>query len=149
MENKSHLFTMGPIPYLWSQQANSLGCSTGVVANCLWFYVGINRGSKRFKVDRNIDLLSQVSRQTRQSALKKLNGAGLIVLTFRKGAYPIVEIIDSSQRAGRQHRQNSPDQLETKTFGTADAATWVPNFRNTNFQKQGYSHEKQTAFNFS
>jgi len=149
MENKSHLFTMGPIPYLWSQQANSLGCSTGVVANCLWFYVGINRGSKRFKVDRNIDLLSQVSRQTRQSALKKLNSAGLIVLTFRKGAYPIVEIIDSSQRAGRQHRQNSPDQLETKILATSSVATWVPNFRNTNFQKQGYSHEKQTAFNFS
>ena len=143
MENKSHLFTMGPIPYLWSQQANSLGCSTGVVANCLWFYVGINRGSKRFKVDRNIDLLSQVSRQTRQSALKKLNGAGLIALTLRKGAYPIVEIIDSSQRAGRPHRQNLLSQKETKIFSTPDAAASLTNFRKANFQKQGYSHEDQ------
>jgi len=84
-----------------------------------------------------------------EQAVKKLNSAGLIVLTFRKGAYPIVEIIDSSQRAGRQHRQNSPDQLETKILATSSVATWVPNFRNTNFQKQGYSHEKQTAFNFS
>ena len=104
---------MGPIPYLWSQEANSLGCSTGVVANCLWFYVGI-KSSKRFKVDRNIDLLSKVSRQTRQSALLKLHAAGLIVLTLQKGAYPIVEIIDESHRAGRPQRHNALATPETK-----------------------------------
>jgi hypothetical protein len=149
MENKSHLFTMGPIPYLWTQEANSLGCSTGVVGNSLWFYVGINKGSKRFKIDRNIDLLSKVSRQTRQSALLKLHAAGLIVLTLRKGAYPIVEIIDATHRAGRPQRYSATNTLETKTFNAAAQAGSGPNFRKTNFQKQGYSHEKQTAFNFS
>ena len=132
---------MGPIPYLWSQEANSLGCSTGVVANCLWFYVGI-KSSRRFKVDRNIDLLSKVSRQTRQSALLKLHAAGLIVLTLQKGTYPIVEIIDESHRAGRPQRHNALATPETKKIDTIAKAGAGTNLRETNFQKQGYSYEK-------
>ena len=39
--------------------------------------------------------------------------------------------------------------LETKTSETLLIAASLTIFRKTNFQKQGYSHEKQTAFNFS
>ena len=147
MQTKLHLFTKGPIPYWWSYRANQLGIATGLIAQCLWFYVGIN-SSYTFKLDGNIDLLSGISRQSRQRCLKRLHDAGLIVLSPLRGAYPIVTILDAGQ-AGRRNQTPTPAALETKTSDTLVKAGAGPNFRKTNFQKQGYSHEKQTAFNFS
>jgi hypothetical protein len=147
MQTKLHLFTKGPIPYWWSYRANQLGAATGVIAQCLWFYVGIN-GSYTFKLDGNIDLLSGISRQSRQKCLKRLHDAGLIKLTLLRGAYPIVTILDAGQ-AGRRNQPPTPTALVTKTFGALTKAGAGPNLRENNFQKQGYSHEKQTAFNFS
>ena len=145
MQTKLHLFTKGPIPYWWSYRANQLGIATGLIAQCLWFYVGIN-SSYTFKLDGNIDLLSGISRQSRQRCLKRLHDAGLIKLALLRGAYPIVTILDAGQ-AGR--RNQPPTALETKNTPLSTIAGAGPNFRKTNFQKQGYSHEKQTAFNFS
>ena len=88
----SRLFIKGPIPFDWLQKANSLGGSTGAVAIGLWFYVGIN-GSKYFKVDSKLDRFTGVSRQTRQSALQRLQSAGLIKYWNRHGGYPSVEVI--------------------------------------------------------
>ena len=147
MQTKLHLFTKGPIPYWWSYRANQLGIATGLIAQCLWFYVGIN-GSYTFKLDGNINLLSGISRQSRQRCLKRLHDAGLIKLALLRGAYPIVTILDAGQ-AGRRNQPPTPTALETKTFGALTKAGAGPNLRETNFQKQGYSHEKQTAFNFS
>lgn len=147
MQTKLHLFTKGPIPYWWSYRANQLGNATGVIAQSLWFYVGINN-SYTFKLDHNIDLLSGVSRQSRQKCLKRLHDAGLIKLVLLRGAYPIITIFDAGQ-AGRRNQSPTPTALETKTFSTVAKAGAGPNFRKINFQKQGYSHEKQTAFNFS
>lgn len=147
MQTKLHLFTKGPIPYWWSYRANQLGSATGVIAQSLWFYVGIN-GSYTVKLDHNIDLLSGISRQSRQKCLKRLHDAGLIELNLLRGAYPIVKIIDAGP-AGRRNQTATPTNLETKKFGALTKAVAGPNFRKTNFQKQGYSNEKQTAFNFS
>jgi hypothetical protein len=90
----SRLFIKGPIPFDWLQKANSLGGSTGTIAIGLWFYVGIN-SSKYFKVDSKLDRFTGVSRQTRQSALQKLQSAGLIKLWCRHGGYPFVEVLAS------------------------------------------------------
>lgn len=91
-KSKHQLFIKGPIPYIWLSKANALGGSTGVIANGLWFYVGLKK-SRRFKIDHQLDKLSGVSRQTRQSALIKLERAGLIRLTNKAGNYPTVEIL--------------------------------------------------------
>ena len=147
MQTKLHLFTKGPIPYCWSYRANQLGAATGVIAQCLWFYVGIN-SSYTFKLDHNIDLLSGISRQSRQKCLKRLHDAGLIKLVLLRGAYPIVSILDAGQ-AGKRNQTPVITTLETKTFDALAKAGTGPNFRKTNFQKQGYSNEKQTAFKFS
>ena len=92
---KHRLFIKGPIPYIWISKANALGGSTGVIATGLWFYVGLKK-SKRFKIDHQLDKLSGVSRQTRQSALIKLERAGLIRLTNKAGNYPTVEILQDA-----------------------------------------------------
>lgn len=148
MQTKLHLFTKGPIPYWWSYRANQLGAATGVIAQCLWFYAGIN-SSYTFKLDGNIDLLSGISRQSRQRCLKRLHDAGLIELSLRRGAYPIATILDAGQ-AGRRNQTSTPRALETKTFDALVKAGAGPNFRNINFPKKGYSnHEKQTTFNFN
>jgi hypothetical protein len=90
----SRLFIKGPIPFDWLQKANSLGGSTGIVGIGLWFYVGIS-GSKYFKVDSKLDRFTGVSRQTRQSALQRLQSAGLIKYWNRHGGYPLVEVLAS------------------------------------------------------
>ncbi|MBU3594310.1 hypothetical protein ICN42_09405 [Polynucleobacter sp. 71A-WALBACH] len=148
MHTKLHLFTKGPIPYWWSYRANQLGTATGVIAQSLWFYVGIN-GSYTVKLDRNIDLLSGITRQSRQRCLKRLHDAGLIELSLLRGAYPIVTLLDVGQ-AGRRSQTPTSTTLETKTQPKSTIAGTGANFRKTNFEKQGYSHhEKQTTFNFS
>ena len=146
MQTKLHLFTKGPIPYWWSYRANQLGAATGVIAQCLWFYAGIN-SSYTFKLDHNIDLLSGISRQSRQRCLKRLYDAGLIKLVLLRGAYPIVSILDAGQ-AGKRNQTPVVTTLETKTLDPLAKAGTGPNFRKTNFQKQGYSYEKQTTLNF-
>lgn len=91
-KNASRLFLKGPIPFDWLQKANSLGGSTGIVATGLWFYVGLS-GSKSFKIDSKLDRFTGVSRQTRQSALQKLEAAGLIKHWNHHGRYPLVEVL--------------------------------------------------------
>ena len=94
-KSKHQLFIKGPIPYIWLSKANALGGSTGVIANGLWFYVGLKK-SRQFKIDHQLDKLSGVSRQTRQSALIKLERAGLIRVTNKAGNYPTVEILQDA-----------------------------------------------------
>jgi hypothetical protein len=88
----SSRFIKGPIPLIWLANANRLGGSVGVVAFVLWFYDGMNAG-RPFKIDHSLDDITGVSRQTRQSALKKLEQARLIELKINRGAYPTVRII--------------------------------------------------------
>ena len=95
----SKLFIKGPIPFEWLSRANALGGSTGIVATGLWLYVGLN-GSKYFKVDSKLDQFAGVTRQTRQHALHKLQGAGLIKLKEHHGAYPFVEVITVVSQLG-------------------------------------------------
>lgn len=93
LQRSSKLFIKGPIPFNWLKKANALGGSTGIVAVGLWLYVGLNN-SKHFKIDRKLDQLAGVTRQTRQNALQKLQHAGLVKLSQHHGAYPFVEVLN-------------------------------------------------------
>ena len=86
------LFIKGPIPLGWMKRANNLGGSAGSVATMLWFYVGLT-GSKTIKLDSQVDDVTGLSRQTRQSILKKLQRDGLIKVIQRYGAYPTVVVL--------------------------------------------------------
>ena len=85
-------FIKGPIPLSWLIKANRLGGCTSAVAVTLWFYDGIHHGEP-FHLTWRLDDVTGISRQARQRALRKLEGAGLIQLTIRHGASPIVRII--------------------------------------------------------
>ena len=89
---KTKYFIKGPIPLSWLIKANRLGGRTSAVATTLWFYDGINHGQE-FRLTWRLDDVTGISRQARQRALKKLESAGLIQLTIRHGASPIVRII--------------------------------------------------------
>ena len=89
---KKKYFIKGSIPLSWLIKANRLGGCTSAVATTLWFYDGINHGEP-FHLTWRLDDVTGVSRQARQRALRKLEGAGLIQLTIRYGASPIVRII--------------------------------------------------------
>ena len=89
---KTKLFIKGPIPLWWLTIANRSGGCTSAVAILLWFYDGMNEGQP-FKLTWRLDEVTGISRQARQRALRKLEGAGLIQLTIRHGASPIVRII--------------------------------------------------------
>lgn len=147
METKSHLFIKGPIPYLWSYKANKLGATTGVVAQSLWFYVGLN-GSHTFKLDRNIDTLSGITRQSRQRCLKRLEEAGLLKIFPKRGGYPTVAILDSGN-AGRRN-QTSPIRLETKKFQQFNENNQEDRCPKNQFSKTGvFPNAKQSEFNFN
>ncbi len=94
------LFIKGPLPLDWLQQANQIGGSTGIVAAALWFYVGLTC-SNRFKVDGRLDSLCGLTRQTRDLALRKLQDAGLLRLSSRRGSYPTVEIVTTVRKGSR------------------------------------------------
>lgn len=85
-------FIKGPIPVSWIAKANRLGGSVGIVGLALWFYQGIHKGNS-FAITRRFDEITGVSRQTRQTSLKKLHLAGLIDLNLKRGAYPVIRII--------------------------------------------------------
>jgi hypothetical protein len=86
------LFIKGPVPLDWIKSANNIGGSAGLVATMLWFYVGLT-GSKTIKLDSKLDDITGLSRQTRQSILKKLERHGLIKVIPRHGAYPTVRVL--------------------------------------------------------
>jgi hypothetical protein len=90
------LFIKGPIPLAWLQKANALGGSTGTVAAGLWFYAGLNK-SRRFRIDRRLDQLCCVTRQTRNMVLGRLQSHRLINIYPKKGAYPTIEVLDVKQ----------------------------------------------------
>jgi hypothetical protein len=96
IRGSSGLFIKGPIPLAWLQKANALGGSTGTVAAGLWFYAGLNK-SRRFRIDRRLDQLCCVTRQTRNIVLGRLQSHSLINIYPKRGAYPTIEVLDVKQ----------------------------------------------------
>jgi hypothetical protein len=96
IRESSGLFIKGPIPLAWLQKANALGGSTGTVAAGLWFYAGLNK-SRRFRIDRRLDQLCCVTRQTRNIVLGRLLSHRLINIYPKRGAYPTIEVLDIKQ----------------------------------------------------
>jgi hypothetical protein len=93
IRGSSDLFIKGPIPLAWLQKANALGGSTGTVTAGLWFYAGLNK-SRRFRIDRRLDQLCCVTRQTRNIVLGRLQSHSLINIYPKRGAYPTIEVLD-------------------------------------------------------
>ena len=91
MKNLEYKFIKGPVWCDWLAKASSLGLSTGLVGNALWFYAGIE-GSAQFKIDSMVGRLTGLSRQTISSSLKQLANAGLISLYPKRGSYPTIHI---------------------------------------------------------
>ncbi len=81
----------------WITKANQLGGAVGIVGFALWFYQGIYKG-QAFRIGKRFDEITGVSRQTRQSALKKLQIAGLIEFVQKRGSYPTVRILSTQKR---------------------------------------------------
>jgi hypothetical protein len=94
MKNLEYKFIKGPVWCDWLAKASSLGLSTGLVGNALWFYAGIE-GSAQFKIDSMVGKLTGLSRQTISSSLKQLANAGLIGLYPKRGSYPTVHIYNN------------------------------------------------------
>jgi len=150
IKNKSHLYIKGPIPYLWVYNANKINPNTGLIGICLWFYVGIHKGALEFKLDRNITILTCISRQSRQRCLKLLHDAELIILKNSPGSFPTVKILaEDYLDCGLVPEVRIPTRpFETKTFDALTKACSGTNFRKVHFPKQGYSPYQQIEFRF-
>ena len=91
MKNLDHKFIKGPVWIDWLAKASKVGVSPGLVANALWFYVGIS-GTQKFKIDSMVMDITSLSRQTISTSLRRLEGAGLISLFPKRGSYPTIHI---------------------------------------------------------
>jgi hypothetical protein len=112
-------FIKGPIPISWIAKANRLGGTVGIVGLALWFYQGIHKG-RPFSISKRFDEITGVTRQTRQSSLKKLHLAGLIDLDLKRGAYPVIRIIHQMK-----HPQGRWKSLEVSSSTPRDPVNFL------------------------
>ena len=85
-------FVKGPIPLWWISQANSLSGKAGAVGLALWFLRGVQR-TDCVKLTAEVRSIAGCKRQAVYHALEALEGAGLVVVHSKPGAYPTVEIL--------------------------------------------------------
>ena len=93
------------IPFSWMRTANRLPGKVASVAVALWFLAGVKR-SMTFRLTAEAADLSGASRKPLYRALAALEGAGLISVTRRAGARPVVTI---HQRVGT----GTPELVDT------------------------------------
>lgn len=86
-------FIKGPIPLKWVIAANSLPGKCGSVGVALWYLSGLNN-SKQFKVTSDVERVAGCERKAVYSALNELENNGLICVVRRKGARPLVTILN-------------------------------------------------------
>ena len=100
-------FVKGPIPLWWISQANSLSGKAGAVGLALWFLRGVQR-TDCVKLTAEVRSIAGCKRQAVYHALEALEGAGLVVVHSKPGAYPTVEIRNDQEHA--QRSEDSPAQ---------------------------------------
>ena len=87
-------FLRGPVPIAWLARAGSLRGKALEVALAIWFRVGC--GGKRSDVRLSAQTLARfgVGRKAGYRALAVLESAGLISVRRRRGASPLVTVLD-------------------------------------------------------
>lgn len=84
-------FIKGPIPLDWISRANALPGKAGAVGLALWFLAGV-RKSQTVKLTGEVEKIARCGRKAVYAGLAALEGNGLVFITKRSGARPVVTI---------------------------------------------------------
>lgn len=87
-------FIKGPLCLLWFSRAIGVSYGAGCLGLVLWFLVGMNKdGSLTVSLPNRIVEATGITKDTKRRALQGLEKAGLIKVSGKSGASPIVTII--------------------------------------------------------
>jgi hypothetical protein len=112
--NQSHLFVRGPIPLWWIQCASKeCGQSAVILGMILFFWLGLKR--KPAPISKQEIQKWGLSRNTRDSAQKKLLSARLITMhPLGKRRFPILDL--TTRKPPSNNKSASPSSPLQKTF---------------------------------
>lgn len=96
---KADRFVKGPIPFDWLRAANALPGKAGAVGLALWFLKGVKQ-STTFAVTAEAEELAACTRQAFARGLLALADAGLILVTSRRGARPVITMLGNLVKVG-------------------------------------------------
>ena len=100
-------YVRGPLPLKWFQRASTISRTAGVVGliiwrdayqKKLWGYDSQRRTSGHIKVTTQTCMKWGVCGNSKNTALRLMEEAGLIRLDLKRGRSPIVQIIDDELR---------------------------------------------------
>ena len=100
-------YVRGPLPLKWFQKASTISRTAGVVGliiwriayqSKLWGYDSQRRTSGHIKVTNQNCMKWGVCGNSKNTALRLMEEAGLIRLDLKRGRSPIVKIIDDELR---------------------------------------------------
>jgi hypothetical protein len=86
-------FLKGPIPWPWLCAAAAQGGKCLQVGLCLWRLSGAKKSPTVRLSNLEVEELG-VDRYAKSRALKKLEAVGLVSVKRRRGAYPVVTILE-------------------------------------------------------
>ena len=96
---KPGAFIKGPIPLVWMQTAAELPNKTAVtVGLAIWYLAGL-KGKDTFVLSNLLIESFGITRQTKATVLKALEGAGLISIECRPRHNPVVTLIRDAGEA--------------------------------------------------
>jgi len=96
-------YIRGPLPLMWFQRASTISATAGVVGiviwreayqRKLWGYDSQRRTSGHIKVTNQTCKKWGVCSNSKNTALRLMEKAGLIRLNLKRGRSPLVQIID-------------------------------------------------------
>jgi hypothetical protein len=91
-------FISGPIPLDWLLKAQAQGHAAFYVGVFLWYFCGMNGRRERFRVGIPDLMLGTISRKTVQRGMKKLQSAGLISRSTKRGSKGHIQLLDTVGR---------------------------------------------------
>ena len=100
-------FLRGPIPLPWLQRAASLPGKAYTLGSILWWFKGMNP-TKPIKVTTKSLKNFSVSEDAYRDGLKRLEEAGLVSVTRKKGQRALIEIIVLEDEAVSPFKAASP-----------------------------------------
>lgn len=91
-------FISGPIPLDWLLKAQAQGHAAFYVGVFLWYFCGMNGRRECFRVGIPDLMLGTISRKTVQRGIKRLQSAGLISRSTKKGSKGEIQLMDTVGR---------------------------------------------------
>ena len=97
-------YVRGPLPLMWFQRASTISATAGVIGiiiwreayqKKLWGYDSQRRTSGSIKVTNQTCMKWGVCGNSKNTALRVMEEAGLIRLDLKRGRSPVVQIIDA------------------------------------------------------